>query len=336
MIVPPISLSAHILLQPFSQSELAQDLAHCLNHIGLAGKLIAKELRTAGLGPWLGSTGTTNIQGEEVQQLDQQANNIFLQVFQGQRLVSVVVSEEMEKPRFIKGAEGTGRYAVFIDPLDGSSNVDVNGPLGSVFSIHRLAQPGYPQAEEDLRKKGHDQVAAGYLLFGPSVNLVYSAGKGVFQFTLDQELGEFYLTMAQMTIPARGRIYSANEGNSRKWAQGAQDVLRYLQEPDTQTGRPYSGRYSGCLVADVHRILLKGGLYFYPADVKNSNGKLRLMYEAAPLSFVVEQAGGMGSTGLQRINDLVPQALHDRVPLWIGSRDDVILAESYLRPKSQT
>ncbi len=336
MTVPPISLSAHILNQPFSQSETAQDLTDCLNRIGLAGKLIAKDLRMAGLGPWLGSTGTTNVQGEEVQQLDQRANNIFLQVFQDQRLVSVVVSEEMEKPHFIKGAEGTGRYAVFIDPLDGSSNVDINGPLGSIFSFHKLSQPGYPQAEEDLRKKGHEQVAAGYVLFGPSVNLVYSAGQGVFQFTLDQEVGEFYLTMAQMSIPTRGRIYSANEGNSRKWTQGARDFLQYLQQSDTQTGRPYSGRYSGCLVADVHRILLKGGVYLYPAEVKRAEGKLRLMYEAAPLSFVVEQAGGIGSTGLHRINDLAPQALHDRVPLWIGSRDDVILAETYLRSKSQT
>lgn len=336
MIVPPLSLSAHILLQPFSPSELGQDLAQCLSHIGLAGKFIAKDLRKAGLGPWLGSTGETNVQGEEVQQLDQQANNIFLQVFQGQQLVSVLVSEEMEKPHFIKGAEDTGRYALFIDPLDGSSNIDVNGTVGSIFSLHRLPQPGFPQSEADLRKKGQDQVAAGYLLFGPSVNLVYSAGHGVFQFTLDQEVGEYYLTMAQVTIPERGRFYSANEGNSRKWAQGAQDVLRYLQEPDSKTGRPYSGRYSGCLVADVHRILLKGGLYLYPAELHKNDGKLRLMYEAAPLSFVIEQAGGLGSTGLQRINDLVPQALHERVPLWIGSRDDVVLAESYQRSKSQT
>lgn len=336
MIVAPISLSAHIFLQPFSPSELAHDLAHCLNLVGLAGKLIAKDLRKAGLGPWLGSTGTTNVQGEEAQQLDQQANRIFLQIFQDQPLVSVVVSEEMESPHLIKAAEGTGRYALLIDPLDGSSNIDINGPVGSIFSLHRLPQPGFPQSEEDLRRKGKDQVAAGYLLFGPSVSLVYSAGKGVFQFTLDPEVGEYFLTSAQMTIPARGRIYSANEGNSRKWTQRTQDFLHYLQEPDSQTGRPYSGRYSGCLVADVHRILQKGGLYLYPAEVEKPEGKLRLMYEAAPLSFVMEQAGGMGSTGLQRINDLVPQALHERVPLWIGSRDDVVLAESYQRSKSQT
>ena len=315
MSLPPISLSAHILDQPFFQSESAQNFPDCLNRIGLAGKLLAKDLRKAGLGPWLGSTGTINVQGEEVQQLDQRANNIFLQVFQDQRMVSAVVSEEMEEPHFIKGAEGTGRYAVFIDPLDGSSNVDINGPLGSIFSFHMLSQPGYPPTEDDLKKTGHEQVAAGYVLFGPSVNLVYSAGHGVFQFTLDQEVGEFYLTMAQMTIPGRGRIYSANEGNSRKWTQGARDFLQYLQESDAQTGRPYSGRYSGCLVADVHRILLKGGIYLYPAEVKRPEGKLRLMYEAAPLSFVVENAGGLGSTGLHRISDLAPQALHERVPL---------------------
>lgn len=333
---PSLSLSSHILCQSFASPELAQDLAQGLNLIGHVGKLIGRDLRKAGLGQWLGSTGTTNIQGEEVQYLDQRANDLFIEVFHHQQVVSVLVSEELEQPHFIKKAEGKGRYALFIDPLDGSSNVDVNGELGSIFSLYRLPQPGFPKTEADLRKKGQEQVAAGYLLYGPSLNLVYTAGKGVYQFTLDQEVGEYFLTASQITMPDQGRFYSVNEGNFWKWTEGTLKFLQYLKEADPETGRPYSGRYSGCLVADVHRILWKGGLYLYPAEEKKPEGKLRLMYEAAPLTFVIEQAGGIGSTGLQRIKDLIPQTLHQRVPLWIGSLDDVVLAETFLKPKSQT
>ena len=336
MTSPSLSLSSHILCQSFDLPELARDLVHALDLIGHVGKLIGRDLRKAGLGQWLGATGTTNIQGEEVQYLDQRANDFFIEVFHHQDLVSVVVSEEMEQPHFIKKAEGTGRYALFIDPLDGSSNVDVNGELGSIFSLYRLSHAGFPRREGDLRKKGQEQVAAGYLLYGPSLTLVCTAGTGVYQFTLDQEVGEYFLTASQIRMPDKGRFYSVNEGNSRKWTEDTLKFLTYLKEADSETGRPYSARYSGCLVADVHRILWKGGLYLYPAEEKKPEGKLRLMYEAAPLTFVIEQAGGIGSTGLERIRDLIPQTLHQRVPLWIGSRDDVILAERFLKPKSQT
>ncbi len=331
-----IPLSTYTFQEQMAHAGTSGEFSRIMIQLALAGKLIARDLRKAGLSQFLGSTGSINVQGEEVQKLDERANNIFLEVFERQELVSTLVSEEMEKPFLIKEADGKGRYVVFLDPLDGSSNTDVNAPLGSIFSIHRLPRGGFSGTEEVLRKKGSDQVAAGYFLYGPGVILVYTCGRGVYQFTLDQNVGDFFLTSTSLKIPPKGSIYSTNEGNRLKWFPSARKYLDHLQESDPSSGRPYSGRYSGCLVADVHRVLLKGGLYLYPAEKKKPEGKLRLMYEAAPLSFVIEQAGGLGSTGLQRIRDLVPQALHQRVPLWIGSRDDVILAETYHRSESHT
>ncbi|MDX1411986.1 MAG: class 1 fructose-bisphosphatase [Nitrospirales bacterium] len=331
-----LPLSTFTFQEQMAHSGSSGEFSRIMIQLALAGKLIAKDIRQAGLGRFLGSTGAVNVQGEEVKKLDERANQIFLEVFEHQELVSTLVSEEMEKPFLFKGADGKGKYAVFLDPLDGSSNTDVNAPLGSIFSIYRLSRADHPATEDSLRKKGSEQVAAGYFLYGPSVILVYTCGKGVYQFTLDWGGGEFFLTADSLKIPSKGSIYSVNEGNRRKWDQGVRKFLDFLQEFDPSSGRPYSGRYSGCLVADVHRILLKGGLYLYPAEQKKPDGKLRLMYEAAPLSFVVEQGGGRGSTGVQRVNDLVPQSLHQRVPLWIGSRDDVLLAESYHKSESRT
>ena len=331
-----IPLSTYTFQEQLALGAASGEFSRIMIQMALAGKLIAKDLRKAGLSQLLGSTGSVNVQGEEVQKLDERANAIFLEVFEHQELVSTLVSEEMENPFLIKEADSKGKYAVFLDPLDGSSNTDVNAPLGSIFSIHRLPQEGFSGTEADLRKKGSDQIAAGYFLYGPSVILVYTCGRGVYQFTLDQDVGDFFLTAKLLKIPPKGSIYSTNEGNRLKWEPGTRKFLDHLQQVDSASGRPYSGRYSGCLVADVHRVLLKGGLYFYPAEKTKPEGKLRLMYEAAPLSFVIEQAGGRGSTGLQRIQDLVPRALHQRVPLWIGSQDDVVLAETYQHPESQT
>jgi fructose-1,6-bisphosphatase I len=312
------------------------EFSRIMIQIALGGKLIARDLRKSGLSQFLGSTGLINVQGEEVQKLDERANQIFLEVFEHQGLVSMLVSEEMEKPYLIKEADGKGRYAVFLDPLDGSSNIDVNGSLGSIFSIHRLPREGFPHSEEVLQKKGSEQVAAGYFLYGSSVLLVYTCGRGVQQFTLDQEAGEFFLSANNLHVPKRGKIYSVNEGNQQKWSSGTKKFLHYLQESDSQTGRPYSSRYSGCFVADVHRVMYKGGLYMYPGERKNPEGKLRLMYEAAPLTFLVEQAGGLGSTGVERVNQLTPKALHQRVPLFIGSQEDVTKAEEFLQSESTT
>lgn len=331
---PSHSLSTHTFLDQVSIPGAMEEFSRIMIHIALVGKLIARDLRKAGLSQFLGSTGLINVQGEEVQKLDERANQIFLEVFENQKIVSTLVSEEMEKPYLIKEADGKGKYAVFLDPLDGSSNIDVNAPLGSIFSIHRLTSKGFPNSEEVLRKKGCEQVAAGYFLYGSSVLLVYTCGQGVQQYTLDQETGEFFLSANNICIPKRGKIYSVNEGNHQKWSSGTKKFIQYLQESDSQTGRPYSGRYSGCFVADVHRVLHKGGLYMYPGERKKPEGKLRLMYEAAPLTFLIEQAGGLGSTGLERVNQLSPQALHQRVPLYIGSQDDVTKAEEFLQFES--
>ena len=334
--IPRLSLPIHTFREQAPIPGTTGEFSRIITQIALGGKLIARDLRKAGLSQFLGSTGLINVQGEEVQKLDERANQIFLDVFEHLELVSTLVSEEMEKPYLIKEADGKGRYAVFLDPLDGSSNIDVNAPLGSIFSIHRLSVEGFPTSEEALRKKGCDQVAAGYILYGSSVLLVYTCGHGVQQFTLDQEAGEFFLSDRNIRIPKRGKIYSVNEGNHQKWSAGTLQFLQYLQEVDGQGGRPYTSRYSGCLVADVHRVLCKGGLYMYPGELKKPEGKLRLMYEAAPLSFLIEQAGGLGSTGVERVNQLTPQALHQRVPLYIGSQDDVIQAEAFLQSESRT
>lgn len=333
---PRFSLPTHTFREQGDYPGATGEFSRIMIQIALGGKLIARDLRKAGLSRLLGSTGSINVQGEEVQKLDERANRIFLEVFEHQELVSTVVSEEMEKPHFIKEADGKGKYAVFLDPLDGSSNIDVNGSLGSIFSIHRLPQGGSPVSEESLRRKGCEQVAAGYFLYGSSVLLVYTCGQGVQQFTLDPEGGEFFLSADNLRIPKRGKIYSVNEGNHQKWFSGTKKFLDYLQESDSQTGRPYSGRYSGCFVADVHRVLWKGGVYMYPGERMKPEGKLRLMYEAAPLSFLVEQAGGLGSTGVERVNQLTPQTLHQRVPLYIGSQDDVTKAEEFLQSESTT
>jgi fructose-1,6-bisphosphatase I len=334
--IPRLSLSTRTFHEQMASSEATGEFSRMMIHMALGGKLIAQDLRKAGLSQHLGSTGLINVQGEEVQKFDERANQIFLDVFEHQELVSVLVSEEMEKPYHIKEAEGTGKYAVFLDPLDGSSNIDVNASLGSIFSIHRLPQTGFPSSEDVLRKQGSEQVAAGYFLYGFSVQLVYTSGQGVRQFTLDQEAGEFFLSAANLQIPKRGNIYSVNEGNQQSWSHGTRKFLEYLQTSDAQTGRPYSSRYSGCFVADVHRILCKGGLYMYPGERKKPEGKLRLMYEAAPMTLLVEQAGGVGSTGVGRVNRLIPQTLHQRVPLYIGSPDEVMKAEEFLQSESTT
>jgi fructose-1,6-bisphosphatase I len=219
---------------------------------------------------------------------------------------------------------------LLFDPLDGSSNTDVNMPLGTIFSVLRHGGSGLP-SESELVRKGTQQVAAGYLLYGPSTMLVFTAGHGVNGFTLDPGIGEYYLSHGDMKIPARGRVYATNEGNAHKWHAGTRKFLDYLKDKDEPTGRPYAGRYSGCLAADVHRVLLGGGLYLYPAETNKPEGKLRLLYETNPLAMVVEQAGGRASTGTMRILDVEPKSLHQRVPLFIGSKDDVALAEEFIR-----
>ncbi len=319
-----VSLTRHIFEQQCFQPDGAEEFSAIMNRIVSGGQRIARDLREASLTGSLGETDTRNVHGEQVQHMDARANKLFLEAFQDSGIVELVVSEEMEEPVPVAAAKGAGKYAVFFDPLDGSSNIDVNAPLGSIFSIHRLGPNGR------FLKPGCEQVASGYLLYGASTILVYTCGSGVHQFTLDPVAGEFFLSASNVQIPARGKIYSVNEGNSHKWSKNILKIVDYFKGNDEGDGRSYAARYTGCLVADVHRILIKGGLYLYPGEVRKPEGKLRLMYEAAPLSFVVEQAGGLGSTGVERISTIHPKTPHQCVPLIIGSREDVETTEQFL------
>lgn len=328
----PISLTQHTLAQKQLDSEATWEFSSMMTQIALGGKMIAQDLRRSGLLDILGATGEVNIQGEEVQKLDKRTNETFVQVFESSTIVRTVISEEMEEPYAVASAAESGKYAVFFDPLDGSSNIDVNASLGTIFSIHRLLPASSGNGGARFLKPGAEQVAAGYVLYGASTILVYTCGEGVHLFTLNTGIGEFLLSASNITMPLSGAIYGVNQGNYHKWSDGMRNLIDYLQEVDEGTGRPYSLRYSGCFVADVHRVLLKGGLYFYPGEVKKPEGKLRLMYEAAPLTFVIEQAGGIGSTGFERIQNIQPKTPHQRVPIVIGSRENVEMAEKFLKP----
>jgi len=304
-----------------------------LAQIGLAGKMVSNDLRRAGLINILGMTGETNVQGEAVKKLDAIANENVIKVFQYSGLVCALASEEMEKPVKLPENWPLGKYMLLFDPLDGSSNTDVNMPLGTIFSVLRYEGKGGLPSDTELVRKGTEQVAAGYLMYGSSTMLVFTSGKGVNGFTLDPGIGEYLLTHENIRMPAKGTVYAANEGNYHKWPAGTQRYIDYLKQSDKATGRPYSSRYSGCLAADVHRILLGGGIYLYPGETDKPEGKLRLLYEANPLAMVVEQAGGKAGTGTMRILDVEPKALHQRVPLLIGSADDVGLAEAFIQGK---
>lgn len=328
----PLTFS-HLTLQEQTALLGEPELAQVLAHVGLVGKLVSQALRRAGLTNILGTTGETNVQGEAVKKLDEIANQTFVDVFQRTGAVSALASEEMEEPVICqRGAQA--KYLLLIDPLDGSSNTDCNMPLGTIFSVLSYRATGQSPTERDFLKAGLHQAAAGYLLYGSSTLLVYTAGQGVPGFTLDPWIGEYILSHGSIRMPDQGQVYAANEGNYHKWAAGSQRYCDYLKVADKPTGRPYSARYSGCLVADVHRLLLGGGIYFYPGETEKPDGKLRLLYEANPLGFVVEQAGGKASTGVRRILDIEPKKLHQRVPLFIGSRHDVERADAFLQGRA--
>jgi fructose-1,6-bisphosphatase I len=327
-----ITLTRYLLMQQQEHSGATGEFSMLLSQIAFAAKTIAQELGRAGLADVLGDSGEINIQGEVQQKLDQISNDAFLAAFANGQLVSEVVSEEMEQPATIEGNEEKGKYVIFVDPLDGSSNLDVNVTVGSIFSVHRRPEGKTGAAlVEALHMRGRDQVAAGYALYGPSTTLVYTTGQGVHSFTLDRGIGDFLLAQENIRIPERHSIYSINEGRRNEWFPSTRGYIDHLQQSDKATKRPYSGRYIGSLVADFHRTLLKGGIFLYPADPKNTNGKLRLMYEAAPLGMVAEQAGGRASNGTEQIRDIQPTSLHQRIPLLIGSAEDVKTAESFYK-----
>ncbi|MGH7410793.1 MAG: class 1 fructose-bisphosphatase [Candidatus Methylomirabilis sp.] len=330
MISKGMALTRHLLDD--QQESPGGNLGALLIHIGLAAKLISRELNRAALVGMLGNTGEVNVQGEQVKQLDMWSNDVFVNALKESRLVCTVVSEEMAEPLHFDRNCGAGRYVVCFDPVDGSSNVDSNVTIGTIFSVRRRRGQGRDHVSADVLQKGNEQVAAGYVMYGPSTVLVYTAGRGVHGFTLDQTIGEYILSHPTIRIPTRGKIYSVNQGNYHRWHQETRRAIDYLNTPDKATGRPYSLRYVGSMVADMHRTLLEGGIFMYPAEAgegKKSTGKLRLLYEAAPMGYVVEQAGGRASTGTERILDIEPSDCHQRVPLFIGSADDVALVEEF-------
>jgi fructose-1,6-bisphosphatase I len=321
------TLSRHVLQQLQSFSPDAQDLSALMNRIALAGKLIARRLSRAGLMEGvLGFTGELNVQGESVKKMDVYANDVFISVFKQSGLVCRLASEEMEKPYYIPENCPIGRYTLLYDPIDGSSNTDTNLSLGSIFSIRQQQGEDLNGEAADLLSSGRKQIAAGYILYGPSTMLVYTIGKGVHSFTLDPSLGEFILTEENIRIPSHGPVYSVNEGNFWQWDESIREYIRYVHRTEG-----YTARYSGAMVSDIHRILLQGGVFLYPGTLPKPEGKLRLLYESAPLAFVMEQAGGRATTGHLEILDVVPKKLHQRVPLIIGSPKDVAKVESFIQ-----
>jgi fructose-1,6-bisphosphatase I len=324
-----ITIERHILQQQKQYPEATGVLTSILYDIALAGKLIARETTRAGLADILGLTGIYNVQGEEVAKLDQYANQAIVRLNQFTGRLAIMASEEVTDTIPIPDEFPTGRYVLLFDPLDGSSNIDYAVSIGTIFAILRRKSPdGERGVREDCLQRGRDIVAAGYLLYGPSTMMVYSAGNGVHGFTLDQTVGEFLLTHPDIRIPARPKFYSVNQGYTAHWAREIQEYTEYLQSQNL------SLRYIGSLVADFHRNLLGGGIFYYPADSrdpKKPRGKLRLLYEAAPLAFLAEHAGGAASDGSTRILDIEPRELHQRTPLFIGSTNLVQAAEEFLR-----
>jgi len=299
------------------------EFTQLFQQLALAGKIIASRVNQAGLAGLLGHTGKVNVQGETVQKLDEFANDTLIRAIEGGGQVCVMASEENEDPIPIPTRYPKGKYVLMFDPLDGSTNIDVNISIGTIFSVHkRVSEDGEPGLTDCLQP-GRTQLAAGYIIYGSSCMFVFTTGHGVHGFTLDPTVGEFFLSHPDIRMPERGKIYSVNEGNEAVWEDDVRAWVDWLKTPDKAAGRPYSSRYIGTLVADFHRTLMKGGIFAYPADKKNKNGKLRLLYEAAPMALLAQQAGGIASTGKQPVLDVVPTELHQRVPLYIGSKLDV-------------
>ena len=290
-----------------------------LNNISLAVRIIHARVRSAGLADLLGYTGETNVQGEEVQKLDEHANDVLCSVLQRTRDCALIASEEMEDAVVV---DPHGKYVVMFDPLDGSSNIDVNVTIGTIFAIMRAPKQGENLMEAALQQGKH-LVAAGYAVYGSSTSLVLTMGQGVHEFTLDPTCGEFFLSRANIRCPEKGNLYSVNEGNHSRWTDGVKKWAATMKSDDKAHGYPYGHRYVGSLVGDAHRTLLKGGIFAYPADTKSPDGKLRLLYEANPMAFLFEQAGGAATNGVDRILDITPAGLHARTPLVLGSRADV-------------
>ncbi len=327
------TLDEFVIRKQSEYPEARGDLSRLLRDLGLAAKVVNREVNKAGLVDILGSAGTTNVQGEEVKKLDVYANTRFIAALElGGQCRGVASEENKDFITFHDEVSKDAKYIVALDPLDGSSNIDVNISVGTIFSIYRRVSPDHgPLTLEDFLQKGSQQAAAGYIIYGSSTMLVYTTGYGVNGFTLDPSIGEFCLSHPNMSIPKTGKIYSVNQGNFLSFSEGLKQYIRYCREIDKPTNRPYSSRYIGSMVADIHRNLITGGIFIYPGTADAPKGKLRVLYECNPMAFVVEQAGGRATDGARRILDIEPTELHERTPIFIGSEDMVLKAEEFLQ-----
>ena len=305
------------------------ELSQLLRDIGLAAKIISREVNKAGITNILGEDGSTNVHGESVKKLDLFADKQLISALNRSEITCMVISEENDG--IVELDNDGGKYIVYLDPLDGSSNIDVNVSIGSIFSIYmRKDTSSDVLSEDDALQSGVKQVAAGYVLYGSSTLMAYTTGLGVSVFTLDPSIGEFILSDDDVKIPDKGTIYSVNEGSYHSWDEGLKQYVKYCQVEDDKTNRPYKARYIGSMVADVHRTLITGGIFIYPNSSQYPNGKLRLMYECNPLSFVIEQAGGMAIDGEGRILEIKPETIHQRTPIFIGSKENVLKVKEFL------
>ena len=330
-----VTIERHIIDQERMFPEATGAFSRILSDIAIAAKVISREVNKAGLVEILGEVGAKNVHGENVRKLDVYADEVIYKALDHTGHLCCMASEEHEDILEIPSKFPSGNYALLYDPLDGSSNIDVNVSVGTIFSIHRKVSDHPRGCLEDCLQAGRQQVAAGYVIYGPSTMLVLSVGNGVHGFTLDPSLGEFLLSHPDMQIPQPGqRIYSVNEGNYLNWSEGQRRFVDHLKGLDGENERPFSSRYVGSMVADIHRTLLYGGLFMYPADRRSPNGKLRLLYECAPMAMIIEAAGGRAITGTMDILDVEPESLHQRVPLYIGSKECVDLAEQFVKAET--
>lgn len=331
-----VTIERHIIDAERQFPEATGAFSNLLYDLALAAKMIGREVRRAGLVDILGHTGGVNVHGEQVKKLDEYAHEVIYRALDHCGHLCVMASEEREEIIPIPEKFGAGNYVLLFDPLDGSSNIEANVSVGTIFSIHRKVSEGERGSLSDCLQPGSRQVAAGYIVYGSSTMLVYTTGNGVHGFTLEPSIGEFLLSHPNIRIPDPGkRVYSVNEGNYARWSPRQRALVDHLKGLDG-AGEAFSGRYIGSLVADFHRNLLYGGLFMYPGDAKSPDGKLRLLYEAAPLAMIVEEAGGRASDGRRRILDLEPTELHQRTPLFIGSAEYVELAERFLAEEEGT
>lgn len=326
-----MTLERHIIEEERKHPDATGELSRLLSDLSIAAKVISREVNQAGLIDILGFTGAQNVHGEAVKKLDVYAHEMLYKAMDHGGHLAVMASEEDDDIIHIPPQHRIGKYVLLFDPLDGSSNIDVNVSIGTIFSIYKRKSEGTgPGTVEDCTQQGLLQEVAGYILYGSSTIMVYTTGHGVHGFTLDPSIGEFILSHENIRIPKKGKIYSINEGNYKYWHPGLKRYIKWLQEEDVETSRPYSTRYIGSMVSDVHRTLFYGGIFMYPADSRNPHGKLRLMYECNPMAMIVENAGGMAIDGTKRIMEIMPKELHERTPVFLGSEQDVKMVAAFL------